>query len=214
MRLSCFILTFSLLFFSCEETKVISDNVSSNEDINLSKIPSKRSPIDSLMQIHGIEILNAYYQVGSNDLRQKINKALNINQVIDFRDILFFEWNNHKENLIKNLIEEDLSNYSKGVRKELNVKVFNWLRISRLVNANIFQIDVESYLEILYKVPEMQRIIDHHIDPTIGQSTSSLASAQIAEIEVEIWNYLLEQKTTERMRILNAIVEAYLELND
>lgn len=194
-----FLLGMILLLGACQTSNSSEERKPSTEV----EAPAVKTDFDKELELHGTEILYAYYCLGSEEDIKAINQKLGYTMMGDILYMLRHAFNPEEYATLKSEIAAQVDALSEEERKARSQEAAIFLKVMRTINGETCGIDGETYSEILYEIPETQAIIDKYIDPQMGQSTSSLASGQAQEIDVEAWVLITRAEKKQRLRIMS-----------
>lgn len=208
MKKILFFLGMILLLGACQTPNSPEDK----QPVEEVKSPEVPTVFDQQLHFHGSELLYAYYCLGSVEDIETINQKLGYTLMGDILYMLRYDFNPKEYASLKSAIEAQVEALSEANRKERVQEAERFLKVMNTFNGETCGIDGETYAEILYEIPETQAIIDKYIDPQMGQSTSSLASGQSQEIDVEAWVFITRAERSQRLRIMADFMKLCAEL--
>ena len=205
-----FLLGMILLLGACQTPNHSEEKKPSTEV----EAPEVKTAFDRQLELHGSELLYAYYCLGSESDIASISQKLGYTMMGDILYMLRHAFNPEEYATLKSEIAAKVNAMSEAERKARTQEAILFLKVMHTVNGETCGIDGETYSEILYEIPEIQAIIDQYIDPKMGQSTSSLASGQAQEIDVEAWVFITRAERSQRLRIMADFLEKCSQLEE
>ena len=194
-----FLLGMILLLGACQTPNATKEEKPSTEV----ESPAVKTAFDKELELQGSELLYAYFCLGSEAEIAAISQKLGYTLMGDILYMLRHAFNPEEYATLKSEIAAQVDALSEKERKERYQEAVIFLKVMHTVNGETCGIDGETYSEFLYEIPEIQAIIDQYIDPKMGQSTSSLASGQAQEIDVEAWVLITRAEKKQRLRIMS-----------
>lgn len=203
MKKFLFFLGMILLLGACQTPTSSREEKASSESIT----PAVKTAFDKQLELQGSELLYAYYCLGNEADIAAISQKLGYTMMGDILYMLRHDFNLEEYAALKSEIAAQVDAMSEEERKARSQEAALFLKVMHTINGETCGIDGETYSEILYEIPETQAIIDKYIDPQMGQSTSSLASGQAQEIDVESWVFITRAEKSLRLRIMSDFLE-------
>ncbi|MDW3650298.1 MAG: hypothetical protein R8P61_24705 [Bacteroidia bacterium] len=205
-----FFLGMILLLGACQTPTSSREKKASSESIT----PAVKTAFDKQLELQGSELLYAYYCLGNEADIAAISQKLGYTMMGDILYMLRHDFNPEEYATLKSEIAAQVDAMSEEERKARSQEAALFLKVMHTINGETCGIDGETYSEILYEIPETQAIIDKYIDPQMGQSTSSLASGQAQEIDVESWVFITRAEKSLRLRIMSDFLEKCSRLSE
>ena len=151
-----FLLGMILLLGACQTPNSTEERKPSTEV----EAPAFKTTFDKQLELHGTEILYAYYCLGSEEDIKAINQKLGYTMMGDILYMLRYDFNPEEYATLKSELISQLKKLndteSRNRYKEGNI----FLKVMHTVNGESCGIDGETYSEILYEIPEILAIID------------------------------------------------------